>query len=68
MNNCDASTNDNDEQRDEDNEEYTTSSSNDTLGCSVTSQEEEPMGEKKQSIFEFITKRLVGSLVKKKGK
>ena len=68
MNNCDASTNDKDEQRDEANEEYATSSSNDTLGFSVTSQEEEPMGEKKESIFEFITKRLVGSLVKKKGK
>ena len=58
-NNCDASTNDKDEQRDED---------NDTLGFSDTSEEEEPMGEKKESIFEFITKRLVGSLVKKKGK
>ena len=68
INNCDSSTNDKDEQRDEANEEYTTSSSNDTLGFSVTSQEEEPMGEKKESIFEFITKRLVGSLVKKKGK
>ena len=61
MNNCDASTNDKDEQRDED---------NDTLGFSDTdtTEEEEPMGEKKESIFEFITKRLVGSLVKKKGK
>ena len=61
MNNCDASTNDKDEQRDED---------NDTLGFSDTdtTEEEEPMGEKKESIFEFITKRLVRSLVKKKGK
>jgi len=70
MYNCDASTstNDSDKQRDEDNEEYTTSSSNDSLslGFSDTSEEgeEEPMGQTKESIFEFITKRFVRSIVR----
>jgi hypothetical protein len=62
-----TSTNDSDKQRGEDNEEYTTSSSNDTLGFSDTSEEgeaEEPMGQKKESIFEFITKRFVRSIVR----
>jgi len=68
MYNCDASTstNDSDNQRDEDNEEYTTSSSNDTLGFSDTSEEgeKEPIGQTKESIFELITKRFVRSIVR----